>query len=227
MPSLVAAATGTPLCAPTLALCSPWPPRHDSPGSARLPDPPPGLSLTGLSRAGASLPCSPPGTAAGAAPPARVTLPALAGTQARGPPVLLEAQDPDPHRTPRILPCDPHEAASAPEEECGVCHAGDQPPEGVSRSSRGALWKICLREVRAPLALRLKPSPKWRGAVVRVKPGDLKQTAWHLSFQLNPPVSKQVPVRDTVHEPPCRLQKERCPLSKAERASYHFHWIIP
>lgn len=38
------------------------------------------------------------------------------------------------------------------------------------------------------------------------------QSPWHIGFQLKPPVSKQIPVRDTVLESLSQPHKEQCPI---------------
>lgn len=208
MPSLVAAATGTPLCAPTLELCSPWPPRHDSPRSARLPDPLPGLSLTGLFRAGVSLPFSQRGAAASAAPPAGVMLPALAGTRAHSPPHSAGRTGPSPPQNP------PNSPSRSPRG--GVSFACDQPFECVSCSSP---W--------GPL----ENLPR-RGSSTCGTSKSRRSEADHLEFRLPAKTTSSKAnscQRQSMNLHPGRRRSSvrSVPLSKAERASYHFHWIIP
>lgn len=78
-----------------------------------------------------------------------------------------------PLRTPKgVWFCERYLAFGIP--HCDTC---DQPFESVSCSSCPVIWKIYLTEVQVPLALLLKPSRKWRSAVILVKQGNLKRAA--------------------------------------------------
>lgn len=52
------------------------------------------------------------------------------------------------------------------------------------------------------------------------------QCPWHIGFQLKPPLSEQIPARETVLEPLSQPQKQ-CPAIQNRESIFHFQRIIP
>jgi len=52
------------------------------------------------------------------------------------------------------------------------------------------------------------------------------QSPRHAGFQLKPPASERIPVRDTVLQSPSQSQMEQSPSISGRESSYHLHWII-